>query len=830
MADLPQIKEYLISTTYKRTTGNAEISIFTTNLFSNFSALDPATNYLQQIGFNAQSLVQQSLSSSSINYLGSVDIINQSSSYSTSNIQVLPSTICSNAQKFVGTIWNINGCWVLASNIATLSGTSLPASSLSGGSPASNMPWIVAYSGLNVSNPTVALAESYLRPGDIVTVLWSTGGGHIFTVVSGYGANALTIDNTGSGLGGYGPIPANDGFSSDIIIQSPHSVATLLAGQVIPSSINIYRLDTPTISLYASNVIVKVNSNINLANTFTANDAGGKGGLAITSYSFYSKGTGSAVNDQFKTTSVTQTFNDPNTPLIINSADLTNLTLQTSSGLGGTNQIYIKAFNGLYWGDWVCLNINEVTSISNSGNVATFSSLSSSLSENAYTIVDTSSNISSNTANLFNKINKINGIELTDPNSNISLTASQIALNSQIFSKFTSAININISDTASHLNGLNVSTLKTSNITIQINALDSNMQISGGSISAIDLSALPDATFQTKSINKGTDTEVDITSNSITHSLIIAGQQLNSISINANFSSTISSITGYGLTTDSSTLLIQFKSGALASIPYNNGNSSVNLGGATYLVSNIASQASSIGSSLMPVFTDGTGGNTSYLLPIKYTGPASLGLQWQLITTEDNAVITGASSNDFIKVSSTNSTGKAVNGGGGTDVIDGGMGSTFISGGGTGASAHAGDTFFLDGRAPGVSWSTITDFKFGSDQATIWGFVKGVSAVDTNSVFSNPNVEGAAGYTGLTLHFDNLLPDGLASGTNANLNSITLSGHTLAEIGVTSLQDLNNQIAKATTPNSVGQYIVNNHILIGQTNDSAGTHSYLYIH
>jgi hypothetical protein len=187
-------------------------------------------------------------------------------------------------------------------------------------------------------------------------------------------------------------------------------------------------------------------------------------------------------------------------------------------------------------------------------------------------------------------------------------------------------------------------------------------------------------------------------------------------------------------------------------------------------------------------------------------------------------VVTGSTSNDFIKVASTNSSGKAVNGGGGSDVIDGGVGSTFISGG----TGHTGDTFFLDGRAPGVSWSTITDFGLGTDQTTIWGFVKGVSSIDTT--INDTNTGGAAGYTGLTLHFDNLLTDGQTTGSNASLNSITLSGHTLLDLGVSSIAQLNTEITNATYNASTGQYLVNSHILIGQTSDSLGMHSYLFIH
>ena len=248
----------------------------------------------------------------------------------------------------------------------------------------------------------------------------------------------------------------------------------------------------------------------------------------------------------------------------------------------------------------------------------------------------------------------------------------------------------------------------------------------------------------------------------------------------------------------------------------------IKVGGITSLVSrgssvsftegNLTTEELSTHITPIPVFKS-SGGTGGYALPDLYTGPASLNLKYQLIESADNAVVTGSSFNEFIKVSSTNSVRSEVNGNGGSDVIDGGVGSTFVTGG----TGHS-DTFFLDGRAPGTSWSTITDFKMNTDKATIWGFVKGVSSIDTS--FANYNSEGAAGYTGLTLHFKNLLPDGQTSGSNANLNSITFSGHTLAELGASSLADLNSQINAGT----------NAHILVGSTQDSSGTHSYLYIH
>jgi hypothetical protein len=214
-----------------------------------------------------------------------------------------------------------------------------------------------------------------------------------------------------------------------------------------------------------------------------------------------------------------------------------------------------------------------------------------------------------------------------------------------------------------------------------------------------------------------------------------------------------------------------------------------------------------------PVFRS-SGGSNGYTLPEVFTGPASLGLQYQLIETADNAVVIGGTSNDFIKVSSTNSLGKAVDGGGGSDVIDGGVGSTFVSGG----INHFGSTFFLDGRAPGNSWSTITDFKQGSDKATIWGWKQGVSKVST--AFTDFNSGGAAGFKGLTLHFENLLPDNAAPGqVNPNLNSITLTGFTLSDFGASSISELNAQIAAGT----------NKYFQVGSVTDQFGDHGYLFL-
>lgn len=79
---------------------------------------------------------------------------------------------------------------------------------------------------------------------------------------------------------------------------------------------------------------------------------------------------------------------------------------------------------------------------------------------------------------------------------------------------------------------------------------------------------------------------------------------------------------------------------------------------------------------------------------------------------------------------------------------------------------------------------------------------------------------GATGFSGFTLHFENLLTDGAASGaTSADFNSITVTGKTLQDFGANSVAELNQQIVAGS----------NSHFIVGQTNDAYGEHEYLFI-
>ena len=248
------------------------------------------------------------------------------------------------------------------------------------------------------------------------------------------------------------------------------------------------------------------------------------------------------------------------------------------------------------------------------------------------------------------------------------------------------------------------------------------------------------------------------------------------------------------------------------------------------LTTSLSSLASSHGAT--PYYSQSINGVTAYKLPTVFVGDPSLNLNYEYIDDGEDAVVTASADNEFICLTNTSSVGKAINGNGGSDVINAGVGSNFISGG----LSHAGSTFFLDGRASGVSWSTITDFDMNNgDSLTIWGWNPGVSSLNNN----NTEIAGAPGYTGLTLYFNNLAPDGSGSYyVNPSLNQVTFSNHTLSEFGFSSIINLNSELQNLSTQalnnsgaNVVGDHIaMNSHFTVGQTIDVLGTHWYLNIH
>jgi hypothetical protein len=141
-----------------------------------------------------------------------------------------------------------------------------------------------------------------------------------------------------------------------------------------------------------------------------------------------------------------------------------------------------------------------------------------------------------------------------------------------------------------------------------------------------------------------------------------------------------------------------------------------------------------------------------------YAGPV-LDIQYQYINiTPDNLNVSSATPNYFIHSGSGDD---AIAVSAGTNVLDGGTGSNFLSGG------SGRDTFFVDNRgAVADTWSTIFDFHAG-DAATIWG----MTPADFRISFAE--AQGAAGYTGLTLH---------ATAADQPTTSMTFVGYNITDL------------------------------------------------
>ncbi|TWA81565.1 serralysin [Azospirillum brasilense] len=130
-------------------------------------------------------------------------------------------------------------------------------------------------------------------------------------------------------------------------------------------------------------------------------------------------------------------------------------------------------------------------------------------------------------------------------------------------------------------------------------------------------------------------------------------------------------------------------------------------------------------------------GESRFLQIADYVGPVT-SLRYMHIGDGATEAIVGTDSADFIHGMGGDD---ALAGGGGDDVLDGGLGSNFLTGG-------AGkDTFFVDGRGGGVTWSTVTDLEAG-EWVTAWGWQPG------KSTFRWEEMSGAEGYKGATAHID----------------------------------------------------------------------------
>ncbi|MCW2237619.1 calcium-binding protein [Azospirillum canadense] len=121
----------------------------------------------------------------------------------------------------------------------------------------------------------------------------------------------------------------------------------------------------------------------------------------------------------------------------------------------------------------------------------------------------------------------------------------------------------------------------------------------------------------------------------------------------------------------------------------------------------------------------------------RYAGPVPW-LKNQYVGRSAGEAAIGSDESDFLNLLDGDD---AAAGQGGDDVLDGGTGSNFLTGG------AGNDTFFVDGRVAGTTWSTVTDLTTG-EWVTAWGWTLGTSTVTW------ADMQGADGYQGATAHID----------------------------------------------------------------------------
>ena len=253
---------------------------------------------------------------------------------------------------FVGKTWNLNGCWVLTSDISAEAGASLPITSTMLGTPGvASGEWIVAYNGPAGQSGNW---QSQITAGEMVVFKTSATSGHITTVVSGAGSSAMVVDNAYFvNTSGQIVNSAHDGSPNDIIIAGPHP-ASQEWSLAVPGSVVVYELNCPIITANSAGSDLAVGKLEPLSLLFTASNPNKS--QAITNYQFYDCGTGGAI-DSFMVGGIDCVSQSAATAITVSASALSSINLVAGSS-AGTDSISIRAFNGSYWGDWTTLTVN----------------------------------------------------------------------------------------------------------------------------------------------------------------------------------------------------------------------------------------------------------------------------------------------------------------------------------------------------------------------------------------------------------------------------------------------------------------------------------------
>ncbi|MDE2341920.1 MAG: NF038122 family metalloprotease [Betaproteobacteria bacterium] len=153
-------------------------------------------------------------------------------------------------------------------------------------------------------------------------------------------------------------------------------------------------------------------------------------------------------------------------------------------------------------------------------------------------VQDSLGNLAGNFQGLLQNANLISSITLSGPTV-IPLSVSEWNAASGLVGKITNASLLQIDDSASHLNGLNLSLPPSARAEIAVSTLDGDASLSGSVVSMLDLQGLGDARYSVSATANGQGTVVSISAAGTTHTLTLQNENPSQVAILAQGSNSL---------------------------------------------------------------------------------------------------------------------------------------------------------------------------------------------------------------------------------------------------------------------------------------------------
>ncbi|MDE2342630.1 MAG: NF038122 family metalloprotease [Betaproteobacteria bacterium] len=145
-------------------------------------------------------------------------------------------------------------------------------------------------------------------------------------------------------------------------------------------------------------------------------------------------------------------------------------------------------------------------------------------------VVDSLNNLVSYFPGLLQDSNLISAITLTGPTV-LSLNAGEWNAASGLVGKITNASLVQFADTASHLNGLNLAPLNGAHAELSLSLMDSNLSVSGGPVSLLDLQGLGSVSYTVSAGAGGQGTVVSVTTGGLSHAITLQNDNPSQVAI-----------------------------------------------------------------------------------------------------------------------------------------------------------------------------------------------------------------------------------------------------------------------------------------------------------